>query len=220
MLTATLPSLRPPPCTRTTCQDPNTAQLVVLYMASALMAAGIGGTRFNLATLGANQFDGPRDQGTFFNWYFVALYVSAIMGQVGIVYFQDNSGWNWGFGLCAIIVAISLLLFLRGRRHYRHTHLKENPFVGLVNVVILAVQRRKMGETSEEQCYYYKLEDGGTKFAPRSLTSGFGYGVLVSSCVHACIQNYFILVLEVESWWWSCHGSSSCLVCPSWALGI
>ncbi|KAG1338102.1 protein NRT1/ PTR FAMILY 2.7 [Cocos nucifera] len=139
------------------------------------MAAGIGGTRFNLATLGANQFDGPRDQGTFFNWYFVALYVSAIMGQVGIVYIQDNSGWNCGFGLCAIVVVICLFAFLQGRRYYRHTDLKENPFVGLVNVVVLAVQRRKMGESYDDQCYYYELEDGDTKLAPRSLTPGFRF---------------------------------------------
>ena len=53
-----------------------------------------------MATMGANQFDKPEDQGIFFNWYFFAVYVTALISATAIVYIEDSVSWGLGFGLC------------------------------------------------------------------------------------------------------------------------
>ncbi|XVF04996.1 hypothetical protein REPUB_Repub05bG0131700 [Reevesia pubescens] len=72
-LTATLNSLKPQPCNddgSSFCKAPSNVQFLVLYTGIALASIGQGGTRFTLATTGANQFHKPQQQGIFFNWYF------------------------------------------------------------------------------------------------------------------------------------------------------
>jgi peptide/histidine transporter 3/4 len=48
----------------------------------ALSSLGLGGTRFTIATMGADQFDQPNNQGTFFSWYFFALYLASAMHEL------------------------------------------------------------------------------------------------------------------------------------------
>lgn len=62
-------------------------------------ALGLGGIRFTIAALGANQFDRVKDQEVFFNWYVVILYASAVTGTTGIVYIEDDVSWSLGFVL-------------------------------------------------------------------------------------------------------------------------
>ncbi|PKA64850.1 Nitrate excretion transporter 1 [Apostasia shenzhenica] len=130
-LTAIWPSLRPPPCHGgAVCQPPTTAQLSVLFSAVGLLAAGVGGTRYNGMTLGANQLFTDADRAAFFNWAFIALYLSSIAGATVLVYVQDSAGWHWGFALCAAIAAISFLLYFRGKPYFtpsKHNH-SNDPF--------------------------------------------------------------------------------------------
>ncbi|KAL0719261.1 hypothetical protein Bca4012_068585 [Brassica carinata] len=102
-LIASLDSLKPRPCETGSvlCQSPSELQLGILYTALVLVTTGGGGTRFTLASAGANQYEKPKDQGSFFNWYFLILYAGAITGATAIVYTQDNASWKLGFGLCA-----------------------------------------------------------------------------------------------------------------------
>ncbi|KAL6126519.1 hypothetical protein ACLB2K_074567 [Fragaria x ananassa] len=104
-LIATIPSLRPSPCpigSLITCQAPSKLQYSALYAALSLASLGLGGTRFTIATMGADQFNNPTGQGVFFNWYFVALYMANVFSGTAIIYIQDNVGWGLGFGICCI----------------------------------------------------------------------------------------------------------------------
>nr|CAD1828865.1 unnamed protein product [Ananas comosus var. bracteatus] len=98
-VTAAVPSLRPMPCSLSSdsCKPASAGQLAVLYAAVALLAVGAGGTRFNSATVGANQFDKAQDQEVFFNWFFILLYAASIIGATAIVYIQDRVSWALGF---------------------------------------------------------------------------------------------------------------------------
>lgn len=49
------------------CKTLSKLQLTVLYSGITLAALGKGGTRFALATMGANQSDEPQHRVTFFN---------------------------------------------------------------------------------------------------------------------------------------------------------
>ncbi|XP_077239568.1 protein NRT1/ PTR FAMILY 2.7-like [Tasmannia lanceolata] len=176
-LTATVHSLRPPSCTlfSSTCETPSTTQFSVLYASIALTAIGVGGTRFNTATMGAYQFDKAKDRDSFFNWYFFALYISFIVGSTFVVYIEDNVGWGWGFGLCAVANGFSLAIFLLGTRFYCHLKPKGSPFTGLARVLTAAIRKRKVAVASESREYYYG-GGGVAKFqSPATPTSSFSF---------------------------------------------
>ncbi|KAI4991528.1 hypothetical protein ZWY2020_039914 [Hordeum vulgare] len=84
-----------------------------------LLAIGTGGTRFNVATMGADQFGGEREQDTFFNWYFVFLSASFLVGDTAIVYIQDGVSWALGFGVCLPRRRSVWPCFSLGARYYR-----------------------------------------------------------------------------------------------------
>ncbi|XP_004308814.1 PREDICTED: protein NRT1/ PTR FAMILY 2.7-like [Fragaria vesca subsp. vesca] len=158
-LIATIPSLRPSPCpigSLITCQAPSKLQYSALYVALSLASLGLGGTRFTIATMGADQFNNPTDQGVFFNWYFVALYMAIVFSGTAIVYIQDNVGWGLGFGICCIANGIGLGVFSLGKRFYKQVKPKGSPFLSIARVLVAAVRKRKMSSrTSTEPDYYY-----------------------------------------------------------------
>ncbi|CAM0147798.1 unnamed protein product [Urochloa decumbens] len=90
----------------------------VLYTAVCLLAVGNGGTRYNAATLGADQFAGGGERGrdAFFSWYFACLYASYVAGDTALVYLQDSVSWALGFGVCAATTALGLVALLAGSR--------------------------------------------------------------------------------------------------------
>ncbi|KAM1019835.1 hypothetical protein FF1_041123 [Malus domestica] len=157
---AAIPSLRPSACaaigSSLTCQTPSKFQYSILYTALSLASLGLGGTRFTIATMGADQFDKPHDQGVFFNWYFLALYVANVISFTAIIYIQDNVGWGLGFGICFVANAIGLLVFLLGKQFYKQVKPKGSPFVCIARVLVAAIWKRKASAaTSRDTDYYY-----------------------------------------------------------------
>ena len=116
------------------CQSPSDLQLGILYVVLALVTTGTAGTRVALASAGANQYEKPKDQGTFFNCYFLMVNTGAIISATEIVYTQDNASWKLGFGLCAAANLISFVLFISGKRLYKHNKPMGSPFTSLVRV--------------------------------------------------------------------------------------
>ncbi|KAM3691700.1 hypothetical protein ACB098_08G032900 [Castanea mollissima] len=78
-LTVILEPLRPQSCNNgsSLCTPPSNVQYAVLYTGLAMASFGLGGTRFTIATMGANQFDKPKDREIFFNWYFFTFYFAS-----------------------------------------------------------------------------------------------------------------------------------------------
>ncbi|OVA18158.1 Proton-dependent oligopeptide transporter family [Macleaya cordata] len=127
--------------------------------AITLASLGLGGTRYTIASMGADQFDKPKDQASFFNWFFFSLYVASIIGAVGIVYIQDNVGWDWGFGVCLAANFVGLIVFLVGKRYYRHVKPQGGPFTSLARVVVATIRKRKVlvsGRVEQSQLEYFK----------------------------------------------------------------
>ncbi|KAM1115770.1 hypothetical protein TB2_006281 [Malus domestica] len=108
-LTATIASLRPPSCENgsSLCETPSKVQFAVLYASITLRSIGLGGTRFTIATMGANQFDKPKNQGIFFNWFFFAMYTATVVSSTVVVYIEDSVSWGLGFGLSALVNLIA-----------------------------------------------------------------------------------------------------------------
>ncbi|OMO77208.1 Proton-dependent oligopeptide transporter family [Corchorus olitorius] len=148
-LTATLDSLRPEPCNNngalnSFCKAPSKLQFLVLYGGIALAAMGVGGTRFTLATMGANQFHSPQHQATFFNWNFFTQYTAAVVSSTAIVYIEDNVGWAWGFWICFAANFLALAIFLLGNRFYFHDKPQGSPFLNIARVPVAAFKKRNL----------------------------------------------------------------------------
>lgn len=163
----TIHPLRPIACPNgpRTCDSPTTLQVAVLCTGIALMTIGIGGTRLTIATMGANQFSNPKDQSSFFNWYFFFTFAAAIAATTGLVYIEDNVGWVLGFGLCFLFNVIGIVIFLLGRPYYQHLIPKGSPFTCLARVMIAAIKKKNMKVSSEKEDYYYG-QDGIAGSAP------------------------------------------------------
>lgn len=156
-LASTIHSLRPPTCVigSLACEAPSKLQYAVLYLALALASLGVGGTRFTLSAMGADQFNKPNEQGTFFSWYFFTLYLASAISLTAIIYVQDSVSWGLGFGIGVVANAIGLAVFLLGKRFYCHTKPKGSPFVGIARVLVAAIRKRRKLETFQSQGYFH-----------------------------------------------------------------
>lgn len=157
-LASTIHSLRPPTCVigSLACEAPSKLQYAVLYLALALASLGVGGTRFTISTMGADQFNKPNEQGTFFSWYFFTLYLASAISLTAIIYVQDSVSWGLGFGIGVVANAIGLAVFLLGKRFYCHTKPKGSPFVGIARVLVAAIRKRRKLETFQSQGYFHE----------------------------------------------------------------
>ncbi|XWS74238.1 hypothetical protein CRYUN_Cryun02cG0198400 [Craigia yunnanensis] len=165
-LTATLSNLRPQQCETgsSLCHGPSKLQLAILYTGITLASIGLGVVRFTLATLGANQFDTPKDQGIFFNWFFFTFYAACVISSLVIVYVQDNISWGLGFGICAAANFIGLVIFFLGNRFYRHDKPQGSPYTSLARVIVAALRKRNILLSSDSKDYYQE-NDGTNKTA-------------------------------------------------------
>ncbi|KAG5515428.1 hypothetical protein RHGRI_036471 [Rhododendron griersonianum] len=178
LLCSTIDSLRPPPCDQNgpaSCITASRFQLSILYLAITLATIGLGGTRFTLGALGADQFDDPRHQGSFFNWYLFTLYISSAISATAVVYVEDNVSWGWGFGICAAANVVGLAIFASGSRFYRPVKPKGSPFTGLARVVVAAVQKRNVVVSSKSEDYYDRADNGGVNLVAATPTGTFKF---------------------------------------------
>ncbi|XP_004251278.1 protein NRT1/ PTR FAMILY 2.7-like [Solanum lycopersicum] len=158
LLTSAIDVLRPPSCDdgSSLCTSPSTHQYAVLYMALALASLGIAGTRYTIAPMGANQFDKPKHQAIFFDWYIFAFYTSFAISTTVIVYVEDNVSWSWGYGISMAFNILGLAMFLIGKRFYRDV--KEqggSPFVNLARVMVVAIQKWRVPLSEQTQHYHH-----------------------------------------------------------------
>ncbi|XAR59799.1 hypothetical protein NMG60_11015772 [Bertholletia excelsa] len=160
VLTSTIDALRPPPCETgsTSCNAPSRIQFAVLFSALTLATIGVAGNRFTVGTMGALQFDKPKDQGRFFNWFTFTWYGSSAIAATLIVFIEDSVSWAWGYGICSAANVLGLAIFLLGSRFYRHGKPQENPLTGLIRVVVAALRKRNMPLSLKGEDYYKKPE--------------------------------------------------------------
>ncbi|PWA94680.1 proton-dependent oligopeptide transporter family [Artemisia annua] len=176
-LTSAIDTLKPEPCENgsSLCMGPSKAQLAILYSSLALASIGVAGTRFTLATMGADQFDKPKQQGVFFNWYFCTMYIATLGSVVGIVYIQDHVSWGLGFGISFAANVIGLAVFVWGRRYYRLLKPQGSPFTRLACVLVATFRKRKVMLSTKSEDYCQEPMDGATKLGGTTPTNSFKF---------------------------------------------
>lgn len=151
MLTTTvsMKSLRPT-CTDGICNKASTLQIVFFYTSLYTIAIGAGGTKPNISTFGADQFDdfNPQEKQlkvSFFNWWMFGSFLGALVATLALVYIQENLGWGLGYGIPTVGLLFSLFVFYLGTPIYRHKVKKtKSPARDLIQVPITAFHNRKL----------------------------------------------------------------------------
>ena len=161
-LSVSLPSLKPPACNDTNiknCKKASTLQLAIFFGALYTLAIGTGGTKPNISTIGADQFDDfePKEKAqklSFFNWWMFSIFFGTLFANTILVYIQDNVGWTLGYGLPTIGLAISIAIFLAGTRFYRHRVPTGSPFSRMTRVIVAALRKWKVSVPNDPKDLY------------------------------------------------------------------
>ncbi|XP_021721864.1 protein NRT1/ PTR FAMILY 5.2-like [Chenopodium quinoa] len=161
-LAVSLPGLKSPPCNEaqlSNCKKASPLQLAVFYGALYILAVGTGGTKPNISTIGADQFDDfePKEKAqklSFFNWWEFSIFFGTLFANTILVYVQDNVGWTLGYALPTIGLAISILIFLSGSPFYRHRLPNGSPFTKMAKVIMAAIRNRNASFPSDLKQLY------------------------------------------------------------------
>uniref|UniRef100_A0ACD5V3Y3 Uncharacterized protein n=1 Tax=Avena sativa TaxID=4498 RepID=A0ACD5V3Y3_AVESA len=165
-LQAYLPSLRPPPCNieaeLNDCREVHGWNAILLYTALYMNAFGDGFISVCLPSLGADQFDHEdpsesRQQSSFFNWYTFGMSFGACVGLILVVWLENYKGWDIGFGVCAILILLGLLIVAAGLPFYRNQVPEGSPLTPILQVLVVAFRNRKLEfpeklEEAQESC--------------------------------------------------------------------
>ncbi|CAI0382981.1 unnamed protein product [Linum tenue] len=144
-VSASVDGLRPPPCTARPCPKATDGQTAFLYSALALIALGTGGIKPCVSSFGADQFDEAdrseeKKKYAFFNWFFFAINLGALIGITLMVYLELKKGWSWGFAVPTAAMLISVVILAAGFRFYRYQKPMGSPFTRFVQVIVVSVR--------------------------------------------------------------------------------
>ncbi|OMO66685.1 Proton-dependent oligopeptide transporter family [Corchorus olitorius] len=167
-LTAMIPQSKPSPCDLLSqnCKSPTAGQMTLLISSLVLIAIGAGGVRPCSLAFGADQLDrrdNPKNDRvleSFFGWYYVSAAISVIIALTGIVYIQDHLGWKVGFGVPAILMVISTLVFFLASPLYLKQKASKSLLTGLVQVIVVAYKNRNLTFPLQNSngCYHHKKD--------------------------------------------------------------
>ncbi|KAH9318963.1 hypothetical protein KI387_020732, partial [Taxus chinensis] len=155
-----LKSLRPPDCpSNEGCEKASSLQTGIFYSALYLLALGAGGTRPNISTFGADQFDDfhPKEKlrkSSFFNWWIFVLFCGNLFGQTFIVYVEDHISWSVATAIITTGLIISSVVFMIGTPFYRYKALFGSPLQRMGRVFRKMIQNWKVRLPSDPSCLH------------------------------------------------------------------
>lgn len=156
-LLSLIPQARPSPCSESTdniCRSATTLQLFLLCTSLVLMSVGWGGMKTSLA-FGADQLKSlqTKDVGVmegYFTWYYAVVALSVIVAMTGLVYIQENMGWELGFGVLVVLTFLAALSFFLGSPFYVKPKAKKSLIIGLIQVVVASYRNRRLNISSHQ----------------------------------------------------------------------
>lgn len=162
-LSAGIESLRPQPCKAKPCTEATYGQSAFLYAALSLIALGTGGIKPCVSSFGADQFDDADEREAqkkyaFFNWFFFAINMGALLAITVLVYVQQEFGWVLGFGVPAGTIVLSILVLLAGAPFYRYQRPMGSPFTRFLQVFVAATRNHFRGVELESEDHLYEVK--------------------------------------------------------------
>lgn len=159
-LAVSLTSLRPPACpSGEGCEKASPLQIGVFYFALYLLAVGAGGTKPNISTFGADQFDEfhPKEKSHknhFFNWWMFTIFLGTLFGKTFLIYIEDNVSWGVSYGIITAAIVISVIIVLIGTPFYRHKIRTGSPLKRMAKVFFRAATNWKAKAPSDPSELY------------------------------------------------------------------
>ncbi|KAL3830325.1 hypothetical protein ACJIZ3_019127 [Penstemon smallii] len=130
----------------TSCSPPQ-LQVMFFFFSLYLVALAQGGHTPCVQAFGADQFDEEhkkecKAKSSFFNWWYCFSSGGILVPLLVLTYIQENLGWVLGFGIPAIVMCFTLIVFLVGTPTYRFRVSKDgrNPFVRISRVFVKAAK--------------------------------------------------------------------------------
>ncbi|XVE94627.1 hypothetical protein REPUB_Repub02eG0025100 [Reevesia pubescens] len=161
-ISASVDSLRPPQCTARPCIKANDNQSAFLFVALALIALGTGGIKPCVSSFGADQFDEADEKEaqkkfSFFNWFFFAINMGALLGVTLLVYIQEKKGWGWGFGVPTVAMFCSIFVLAAGVPYYRYKKPMGSPFTRFLQVIVASARNHFKGVGLRRETVLYEV---------------------------------------------------------------
>lgn len=153
-----------PTCMNGICNKASKLQIVFFYSSLYIIAIGAGGTKPNISTFGADQFDDldPHEKKlkvSFFNWWMFSSFFGALIATLGLVYIQENLGWGLGYGIPTAGLILSLVVFYLGTPIYRHKAKNiKSPAADIVKVALTSMANWKLKVPSELPWQFHELQ--------------------------------------------------------------
>nr|GMC96647.1 protein NRT1/ PTR FAMILY 1.2-like [Ipomoea batatas] len=155
-LLTVIPQARPSPCSESTdniCRsEATTLQLFLLCTCLVLMSVGWGGMKTSLA-FGADQLKNLETKAVgvmegYFSWYYAVSALSIIVAMTGLVYIQENMGWELGFGVVVVLSFLAALSFFLGSPLYVKPKAKKSLITGFIQVIVASYRNRHLNISS------------------------------------------------------------------------
>ncbi|KAG6550345.1 hypothetical protein Mapa_008308 [Marchantia paleacea] len=161
------------------CPDPQSCRpvhggaLAALYVGLYMIALGVGGVKATVSPFGADQFEAgdPAEAAlipSYFNWFYWATTLGSFFASTWLIYIQDRVGWDWGFGIPLVIMAVSLCQLILKRKAYRYRLPKGSPLLMVARVIVAAIRNYDLPPLTgtEVSMYYDEMQSKGEERVP------------------------------------------------------
>ncbi|XP_019188522.1 PREDICTED: protein NRT1/ PTR FAMILY 5.2-like [Ipomoea nil] len=177
-LAVSLKALKPPTCGNGIKDEDckkhaSSLQIGVFYLALYIIAVGTGGTKPNISTMGADQFDNfePKERFlklSFFNWWMFSIFLGTLFSNTILVYIQDDKSWSVGYAVPTVGLLVSVLVFVAGTPFYRHKTPSGSPLTRMAKVLVAAFRNIKVPvPTDPKLLHELSLEHYSNSTIPR-----------------------------------------------------
>lgn len=168
-----------------TSSSPDQLQVMFFFFSLYLVALAQGGHTPCVQAFGADQFD-EKDENEnkaksyFFNWWYCFSSEGILVPLLCLTYIQENYGWELGFGIPAVVMCVTLVVFLAGTSTYRFRVNKDgqNPFVRILRVFVKAVKNWHVATVDlsddEEACVILPKDNTQFMFLDKALITDDG----------------------------------------------
>lgn len=141
------------------CHQTRKIHEVAFFLAIYLVSIGTGGHKPALESFGADQFDDDhaeerKSKMSYFNWWNFGLCSGLLLGVTVIVYIQDHVNWGAADIILTLVMALSLVVFVAGRRCYRYQAPTGSPLTPMLRVLVAAFAKRNLSCPSDPSELY------------------------------------------------------------------
>ncbi|CAI0424351.1 unnamed protein product [Linum tenue] len=156
-MSSAVPGLRPS-CSGDSCHA-TSSQTAVCFVALYLIALGTGGIKPCVSSFGADQFDEndeseKKKKSSFFNWFYFSINIGALVASSVLVWIQMNVGWDWGFGIPTVAMAIAIVFFFAGSKMYRVQKPGGSPLTRIFQVIVASLRKLNIQVPADKSLLY------------------------------------------------------------------